>query len=72
MQAILAAEGLKPESIWVRLTGYVGNTNGIEAFSGTLLNAPFDSGFNLSYGDEVFVAVVNGNDGKICFVVPKQ
>lgn len=72
VQAILAAEGLKPESIWVRLTGYVGNTNGVEAFSGTLLNAPFDSGFNLSYGDEVFVAVVNGNDGKICFVVPKQ
>lgn len=72
VQAILASEGLKPESIWVRLTGYVGNTNGVDAFSGTLLNAPFDSRFHLSYGDEVFVAVVNGNDGKICFVVPKK
>ena len=72
VQALLAAEGLKPENIWVRLTGYVGNTNGVEAFTGTLLNAPFDSNFNLSYGDEVFVALVNGNEGKICFVVPKQ
>lgn len=72
VQAILTADGLKPESIWVRLTGYVGNTNGVEAFTGTLLNAPFDSGFNLTYGSEVFVAVVSGDEGKLCFVVPKQ
>ena len=72
VQAILAADGLKPESIWVRLSSYVGNTNGVEAFTGTLLNAPFDSNYNLSCGDAVFVAVVNGNDGKICFVVPKH
>ena len=72
VQAILAADGLKPESIWVRLSSYAGNTNGVEAFTGTLLNAPFDSNYNLSCGDAVFVAVVNGNDGKICFVVPKQ
>ena len=72
VQAILAADGLKPESIWVRLSSYVGNTNGVEAFTGTLLNAPFDPNYNLSCGDAVFVAVVNGNDGKICFVVPKQ
>ena len=41
------------------------------SLTGTLLNAPFDSNYNLSCGDAVFVAVVNGNDGKICFVVPK-
>ena len=63
VQAILAADGL---------SSYVGNTNGVEAFTGTLLNAPFDSNYNLSCGDAVFVAVVNGNDGKICFVVPKH
>ena len=65
VQAILAADGVKPESIWVRLSSYVGNTNGVEAFTGTLLNAPFDSNYNLSCGDAVFVAVVNGNDGKM-------
>lgn len=69
VQAILAAPNLKPESIWVRLTQYIGNTNGLEAFVGTLLNAPFDSNFGVSYGDEVFVAVAEENNNKVCFVV---
>ena len=72
VQAILAAEGLKAESIWVRLERYIGNTNGVEAFAGSLLNAPFDARYNLNCGEEVFIAVVTGNDGKLCFVVPKQ
>ena len=72
IQAILAADGLKAESIWVRLIQYVGPTNGLEVFTGTLLNSPFDSNFSVSYGDEVFVAVAEENNKRICFVVPKK
>ena len=72
VQAILAADGLKSESIWVRLIQYVGTTNGLEVFTGTLLNAPFDSNFGVSYGDEVFVVVAEEGNNKICFVVPKK
>lgn len=72
VQALLATPELKPESIWVRLAQYIGNTNGIEAFTGTLLNEPYEQKFGISCGDEVFIAVVDENNEKICFVVPKS
>ena len=70
--AILPGEGLKPESIWVRLTQYVENNNGIEVFEGTLLNEPFDSRFNISRGDEVYVAVGDIGQGEMCIIIRKQ
>lgn len=50
----------------------MGNTNGVEVFEGTLLNDPFDTLYNLKYKDKVFISVINGKNGELCFVIPKQ
>ena len=72
VQAILFAEGLKPETIWVRLTRYAGSQGGIECFEGTLLNTPFDPKYNLRGNESVIVAVSDSDNGKFCFIVPMQ
>ena len=70
--AVLVAQGLKAEQIWVRLLRYVMDLQGTDLFEGSLLNQPFDSNFNVGYGDKVYVAFKNDDDGERCLVVPKH
>lgn len=70
VKGLLLVEGLKPESVWVRLSKAVpalGNED--RFFIGTLLNTPFESRYNLTEGDDVYLIVSENND--ICFVAAK-
>ena len=70
VQGILLVEGLKPESVWVKLTESVQSPgNEDRFFIGTLLNTPFEPGYNLTEGDDVYLIVSENND--ICFVAAK-
>lgn len=72
IQAILLAEGIKPESIWVRLKEYILDMNkGTMYYEGELLNSPFDNRYNLSIGDSVYLVVSEVENGEVCFVIPK-
>ena len=70
VHGLLLVEGLKPETVWVRLSEAVpalGNED--RFFTGTLLNTPFEPRYNLSEGDDVYLIVSENND--ICFVATK-
>lgn len=72
IQAILLAEGIKPESIWVRLKEYILDMNkGTMYYEGELLNSPFDNRYNLAVGDSVYLVVSEVENGEACFVIPK-
>lgn len=70
VQGLLLVEGLKPESVWVRLSKAVpASGNEDRFFIGTLLNTPIESRYNLTEGDDVYLIVSENND--ICFVAAK-
>lgn len=72
IQAILLAEGIKPESIWVRLKEYILDMNkGTMYYEGELLNSPFDKKYNLTVGDSVYLIISEVKNGEVCFVIPK-
>lgn len=72
IQAILLAEGIKPESVWVRLKEYILDmNNGSVYYEGELLNTPYDSRFNLTAGNSVYLVVSEIENKKVCFVIPK-
>ena len=70
IQAILLAEGIKPESIWVRLKEYILD-KGTMYYEGELLNSPFDNKYKLDIGDSVYLVVSEVENGEVCFVIPK-
>ena len=72
VEVLLFKQGYNPEKVWVRLTGYMGKSEGIDGFVGILLNTPYDSRYGISANDEVLVAVVSDSNGEVCFIVPKN
>ena len=69
VQVFLYKQGFNPENVWVRLTDYIGRSEGFDAFGGVLLNTPYDYRYNLSANDKVFLAVVSDSNGDTCFIV---
>ncbi len=71
--AILSKEGIKAESIWVRLEGYYGKhptiKNPTHVYYGQLLNQPFDNGFGFSAGERVAVVVFHDGTEMRAFVI---
>lgn len=51
------------------MTKHLGEQENAAAFSGILLNTPYNESFNLYEGDEVIIAVVNDEDEYFCFIV---
>ncbi len=53
----------KKEQIWVRLNKYIGKDDSIDAFTGVLLDEPFDDIYGMHYNDEILIGYITPEDG---------
>lgn len=66
-------EQLKQERIWVKLKQYIGRSKeGIEVFTGKLLDEPFNDLYGMHHNDEIFVGYISGQDESYLLGLPME